>query len=213
MLNCLLMKPWLNSQRLRQSIRTKSWAQGNFISHSLRATSKPGIIFAMRSLMKLLSGVFHPPEVVVGLMRNFLQTLPLPIGLYMSLILCGPKWYLSARLARPSTYPSQVVNWLEISGLLLPAAQTLLIQIGRLFGSHAGLAHVTTLRQNVTMGLKKRNTVFLYVQSNGRQFRAVLMMVDSPKADGVCLAPCRSCCCLLQQCAAVGLPASVRHYR
>ena len=38
---------------------------------------------------------------------------------------------------------------------------------------------VTTLRQNVTMGIKKGNIVLLCFQSNGSQFQAVLMIVDS----------------------------------
>ena len=104
-----------SSQRLRQFILTRSLPWENFISRSLRTPSKPGIIFVMRS------GVAHPREVVVGLTRNFLQRLPLPrLVHFIDLVL--PQMDLSARLARPSAYPFQVVNWLEISRMLPPTA-------------------------------------------------------------------------------------------
>ena len=82
------------------------------------------------------------------------------------------------------------------------------IKIMRLFHSHAGIEHlnvnwnnhlimlfadmdysnvwqyqyakaVTTLRQNVTMGLKKGNTVLIHFQYQGTQYQAILMMSNS----------------------------------
>ena len=53
---------------------------------------------------------------------------------------------------------------------------------------------VITTRQNVTMGLKKGNTVLLHFQCNSQLFQAVLMMSGSVSGgkggvNGLCMAP------------------------
>ena len=78
-----------------------------------------------------------------------------------------------------------------------------------------------TTRQNVTMGLKKGNTVLLHFQYNGQFFQAILQMsgsvpggkggVDTHKlwkhvipVNGFCMAPSRDCRSLLSSSATIG---------
>ena len=55
---------------------------------------------------------------------------------------------------------------------------------------------VTTTRQNVTMGLKKGNTVLLHFQYQGQLFQAILMMAGSVPGSkgGVGTPNCGSTC-------------------
>ena len=153
-------------------------------------------------------GRANPPQVIVDLIRSFLQRLPLPRLLhFVDLVLpqlvpvCSPSQ--SARVAFPGS------QWIAKGQGRMEKEPN--ITVARLFKSHAGIEHftvnwnghrvllfadmeadedatvwryqfakaVTTLRQNVTMGLKKGNTVLLHFSYQRAQCQAILMMSRS----------------------------------
>ena len=158
-------------------------------------------------------GRANPPQIVVGLIKSFLQRVPLPRLLHFVDVVL-PQMV-------PVSSPSQSTNVTFPGGQLIrdqwiakdegrPDKATNII-VTRLFKSHAGIEHltvnwnghpvllfadmdadeyasvwqyqfakaVTTLRQNVTMGLKKGNTVLLHFTFHGVQSQAILMMSGS----------------------------------
>ena len=137
-----------------------------------------------------LKGIANPPQIAVDLMRNSIQRLPLPRLIHFNdLVLPQMVRVCSPSQPIPTAFPgSQLVRDQWIAREEGRSVNTLVNLVSWLFKSRANIEHisvnwngkaVTTLRQNVTMGLKKGHTVLLHFQVQGIQYQAILMMVDS----------------------------------
>ena len=165
-------------------------------------------------------GRANPPQIVVGLIKSFLQRHPLPRLLhFVDLVLPRMVPVSSPSQSTKVTFPgSQLIRDQWIAKEEGRPDKAISITVTRLFKSHAGIEHltvnwnghpvllfadmdadeyasawqyqfvkaVTTLRQNVTMGLKKGNTVLLHFTFHGVQYQAILEAILNTSYGSMC---------------------------
>ena len=137
-----------------------------------------------------IRGKAQQPAVIVRLIRGFLQRLPLPRLLhFLDLVLpqmvpvCSPAQVTGSRLfASHAGIEHFRVEW---NGKPLLLFADMDAKEYSSAWSYQNAKAVITTRQNVTMGLRKGNTVLLHYQFHGQLYQAILQMLSSvPGAKG-----------------------------